>query len=66
MEPGVSHNRKDESIEEKARWFRSLSLAERMDMLCFFTDLMIEANPQMLEKKDAEPVEGSIQIISKK
>ena len=66
MKTSISHDRKEESIEAKARWFQSLSLAERMEMLCVFTDLMLEANPKLLENEDVEPVEGRIQIISKK
>ena len=51
----ISHNRSDESPESKARWFQSLSLAERMDMLCFFTDLILDNNPKIVEKKNAQP-----------
>jgi hypothetical protein len=29
----ISHDRQEETIEAKARWFQSLSLAERMDVL---------------------------------
>ena len=28
----ISHNRKEESIEAKARWFQSLTLEERMEL----------------------------------
>ena len=48
----ISHDWQDESIEAKARWFQSLSLAERMAMLCWFTDLMLTANPRIVERKD--------------
>lgn len=60
----ISHNRKDETLEAKARWFQSLTLAERMDMLCMFTDLMLSANPKIVEKHNAEPVEGRIRVLS--
>jgi len=43
----VSHNRQEETPEAKARWFRSLPLSERMDMLCAFTDLALTANPAL-------------------
>lgn len=46
----ISHDRSDESPESKARWFQSLSLAERMDMLCFFTDLILDNNPKIVDK----------------
>ena len=42
----ISHNRDDESLEAKARWFQALSLEERMDIFCELTDLVIENNPQ--------------------
>jgi hypothetical protein len=64
MNEKVSHNRSDETIEAKVQWFRSLSLAERMDLLCNFTDIALALNPGILEKKDAQPVKGCIRILS--
>lgn len=61
----ISHNFNEETIEAKARWFQSLSLSERMDLLCFFTDLILQNNPDIVEKKDAKPVEGRILVLSK-
>jgi hypothetical protein len=60
----ISHDRQEETIEAKARWFQSLSLAERMDVLCFFTDLILANNPQIAEKKDAQPVAGRIRVVT--
>ena len=60
----VSHDRKDESPEAKARWFQSLPLSRRMELLCAFTDLALEANPELASKRDARQTEGRIQIIS--
>ena len=65
MQKAVLHDRQEESIEAKARWFQSLSIVERMDMLCAFTDLILSANPRILEQKDAEPVEGRIRVLTK-
>jgi len=64
MNSQISHDRNDETIEAKAKWFQSLSLSERMDMLCAFTDLALDLNPQLPEKKYAQPTEGRIQILS--
>ena len=64
MQKAVLHDRQEESIEAKARWFQSLSIVERMDMLCAFTDLILSANPRILEQKDAEPVEGRIRVLT--
>jgi hypothetical protein len=47
MDKAISHDRKEESAEAKARWFQSLPLSERMEMLCSFTDLALTANPRM-------------------
>ena len=60
----ISHSPKDETIEAKVRWFRSLSLSERMNLLCSFTDLALDINPQLSDKKHAEQTEGRIQIIT--
>lgn len=62
--PTISHDRKEETLEAKARWFQSLTLTERMDLLCNFTEFMLAANPQIVEKKDAEPVEGRVRVLS--
>jgi hypothetical protein len=64
MDPMISHSRCDETIEAKARWFQSLSRAERMELLCAFTDLALEANPRLAEMKDAKPVKGRVQVLS--
>ena len=61
----ISHDFQDETIESKTLWFRALPIAERMEMLCEFTDLALFLNPDLMEKKDAEPVTGRIQVISK-
>ena len=60
----VSHNRDDESLEAKARWFQALSLEERMDILCELTDLVLENNLQMAEVERAQSSSGRIQVLS--
>ena len=62
---GISHDWSEETIEAKARWFQSLMISERMDMLCFFTDLALAANPSLQEGRHVEPVQGRIQVLSK-
>lgn len=64
MEKTVTHNRLEETIKAKARWFQSLSLAERMEMLCLFTDLILSTNPNILEQKDAQPIAGRVRVLS--
>ena len=64
MEFEISHNRSDETIEAKVKWFRTLDLSERMEMLCEYTDLALELNPKLPEKKYAQQTKGRIQILS--
>ena len=61
----ISHDRQEEAIEAKARWFQSLSLSERMELLCAFTDLILAINPKIMEQKDAQPIEGRVHVVSK-
>ena len=60
----ISHDRNDETIEVKTRWFRSIPLVERMELLCAFTDLALEVRPE-LATKDAQPTQRRIQVLSK-
>jgi hypothetical protein len=64
MSGTVSHDRKDETIEAKTRWFRSLPLSERMEMLCTFTDLALTLNPNLPDLKDAQQTKRRIRILS--
>ena len=64
MEFKISHKRSDETIEAKVKWFRTLHLSERMDMLCAYTDLALELNPQLPDKKHAQQAKKRIQILS--
>ena len=66
LSKGISHDRQEETIEAKARWFQSLLLAERMDLLCFFTDLILDNNPDILEQKDAQPIPGRVCVLSER
>jgi hypothetical protein len=60
----VSHDYQEETMEAKARWFQSLPLAKRMELLCLFTDLILTVNPNIVEQKDAEPLAGSVRILT--
>ena len=65
MQKKISHSWQDESLEAKARWFQSLSLDERMDLLCFYTDIILENNPNIVNKKNAQPITGRVLVLSK-
>jgi hypothetical protein len=60
----VSHDRNEETIEAKTLWFRSLTLEERMEMLCTFTELLLAANPTIAEKRNAELIKGRVRVLS--
>ena len=62
-EVGVSHDYSEESPEAKARWFRGLSLEERMQLLVEYTDLALDLNPSLLEMADAEPPQGRVRVL---
>jgi hypothetical protein len=51
-------------MEEKVLWFRALPMSERMEMLCNFTDLALELNPDLAGIKDAQPTQGRVRILS--
>ena len=65
MKAEILHSFQEETPEAKARWFQSLSIQERAEILDFFTDLILEINPRIVEKKNAQPVEGRIRVVSK-
>ena len=60
----VSHKREDETIEAKARWFQSLSLDERIELFCQYTDMILAVNPSIVEQKDAQPIRGRVLVLS--
>ncbi len=61
---GVSHSRDDESLEAKARWFRSLSVEERMAYLTEITELALQSNPRISEAKDAPAASGRVRVLA--
>ncbi len=65
MNHTISHDRKEESIEAKTRWFRGLPLEDRMELLCAFTDLALTVNPDLPDRKDAPPTDRRIQVVTK-
>jgi hypothetical protein len=64
MSSFISHDWREETPEAKARWFQSLTLDERMDLLCWFTDMVLSANPSIREQSDVEPVAGRIRVLT--
>lgn len=64
LEPSITHDRAAESDRAKVAWFRSLPIEDRMDLLCEFTDLILERNPAMGRPRDAEPPSEHIRILT--
>jgi len=64
MNKAISHDRNEETQEAKARWFQSLSMTERADLLCQFTDMILSANPNIVEQKDAQSIKGRILVLT--
>ena len=64
MNPTITHDRAEETIEAKALWFRSLTLSERMEMLCAFTELLLMTNPKIVEQRNAQPIEGRVLVLT--
>ncbi len=65
MDGTVSHDRSEETPEAKARWFQSLTLEERMELLCAYTNLALAANPDLAARRDAGPAGRRIQVLTK-
>ena len=65
MKKQVKYDFKEESIEAKVRWFRNLTMNERIQNLCDFTELALAINPKLGEKKIDKSIARRIQIITK-
>jgi hypothetical protein len=65
MNTSISHDRVEETPEAKARWFQTLSIKERAELLCHFSDLIFAINPNIADNKDAQSIEGRILVLSK-
>ena len=64
MTPTVSHDRSHESPQAKARWFRGLSVQQRMEYLCEVTDLVLENNPRVLDVKHAQSIARGDRVLT--
>ena len=65
MNTAITHDRAEETIEAKTLWFRSLTLTERMDMLCAFTEFLLTMNPKIVEQRNPQRVRGRVLILPK-
>ena len=64
MSPRISYDRRDESLEAKARWFQSLTVQERLEIFSELTEVVLAANPRAMEAKRRDPpLSGRVQIL---
>jgi len=61
--PAVSHDELEETPAAKARWFQSLTLDQRMALLCEYTDLALNRNPGLGTDRPAQPIAGRVQVL---
>lgn len=59
----VSHDRSEETMAAKVRWFQTLSVEERLEYLCALADLALEVRPQPMEPADAAHATRSLRIV---
>jgi hypothetical protein len=65
MEKKIVHDFQAETIEEKTRWFRTLTIEERVNNLIMFTEMALALNPKLGMKENAQPAKGRILVLSK-
>lgn len=63
MKPSISTSWSEETPEAKARWFQSLTVDERLAIFCELAEMVLSANPKLLDAKDAGPVPGRVQVL---
>jgi len=63
--PSISHDRAEEDILAKARWFSQFSPEERLRMLIEWSDAMLALNPAIEDAERARPIAGRIQVLAR-
>ena len=59
----IGNNRQEESMEAKTLWFCTLSILDRIEMLCSVTDIALTINPGIQDKRNVKSITGRIQIL---
>ena len=65
LDQSISHNMEEEVPEAKARWFQSLTVSERMEVFCAYTDLILSNNSSIADLNRDQPTSRRIRILSK-
>jgi hypothetical protein len=63
--PSISHDRGEEDILAKARWFAQFTPEERLRMLIEWADAMLALNPAIEDQDRASPIAGRIQVLAR-
>lgn len=64
FQPGISHDYADGSPAARVRWFRTLTVQQRMEWLTGIQKLAWDANGgHMPRKRDAKPIPGRVEIL---
>ena len=63
--PSISHDRGEEDLQAKARWFAQFSPQQRLRMLIEWADAMLALNPKIQEADRAHPVAGRVQVLER-
>jgi len=63
MNPSISHSFEEETMEAKARWFGGLSVEERIEVFCAWTDLALAVQPDLGRDNHAQPVAGRVRVL---
>jgi hypothetical protein len=66
MKVTISDKFIDESLADKARWFASLTYAERIAWLDEWTEIILQNNPKVFEKfNDDRTFQGTVCVLRK-
>jgi hypothetical protein len=56
----------DQTLAEKARWFASLSMEERMAWLDEWTEIILQNNPEVFKRfNDDSTFQGAVRVLRK-
>lgn len=61
----ISHDREDETLRAKVRWFRTLTPEQRLAHFAEFYTLALTLNPDIADRKDVRPPSERVQIIER-
>jgi len=60
---GISHDRNEESLKAKSRWFRSLTEEQRMAIFAEQYDMAFQLNPDIARRKDVPAPSDRVQVL---